>query len=68
MFEHVNLVNTHCPYCKEEVSTEEVDDVISMAQTDEANTSLVIPCECCGELIELYLEMFTQAQFNIFKV
>ena len=68
MFQHVNLIDIHCPYCKEEVSREEVDGVVEMAQSDEASTSLVIPCECCGELIELYLEVPTDAQFRIFKV
>lgn len=68
MFFHVNVVDNHCPYCKEDLSKEEVADVVEMAQTDKANTSLIIPCECCGELLELFLEIPTEAQFRIFKV
>lgn len=68
MFQQVNLVDTHCPYCKEDLSTEEVDDVVQLAEGDRTNVSLVLPCEACGEIIEIFVNVVAEAQVSINKV
>lgn len=45
MFQQVNLVDTHCPYCKEDLSTEEVDDVVQLAERNVKPKEVVPQCD-----------------------
>lgn len=68
MIESFHIISDECPYCKETIGTEELDDAAQLAENDNASVSLVVPCDACGEIIEIFVDVVTEAQVSINKV
>ena len=68
MIENFHIISDVCPYCKESIGAEELDDATQLAVDDRTNVSLVLPCEACGEIIEIFVDVVTEAQVSINKV
>lgn len=68
MIEAFHIINDECPYCKETMGAEELDDAAQLAENDGASVSLVVPCDACGEIVEIFVDVVTEAQVSINKV
>lgn len=68
MIEAFHINEDKCPYCKEFIGIEELDDAAQLAENDNASVSLVVPCDACGEIIEIFVDVVTEAQVSINKV
>ena len=68
MIESFHIISDKCPYCKETIGTEELDDAAQLAENDGTSVSLVVPCDACGEIVEIFVDVVTEAQVSINKV
>lgn len=68
MIDSYQTIDDCCPYCNEALGQEELDDAAQLAEQDDSSVSLVVPCESCGEILEIYVFVQTVAQVSINKV
>lgn len=68
MIDTYHIIDDCCPYCNEALGQEELDDAAQLAENDNASVSLVVPCDACGEIIEIFVDVVTEAQVSINKV